>query len=103
LSDELTLIENYNYERVRVFDIQPTFIPDGVKDPATTIVASDDIKSAVTTGVVWDTRDYVFDATGAAGTARRWNTPVDPWGATSTITNRNCPPPAISPLFGSSS
>lgn len=62
LSDELTLIENYNYERVRVFDIQPSFVPDGEKDPSTTIAASDDIKSAVTTGVVWDTRDYVFDA-----------------------------------------
>ena len=63
LSDELSLIENYNYERVRVFDIQPTFVPDGVKPDSETIVASDDIKSAVTTGVVWDTRDYVFDAT----------------------------------------
>lgn len=62
LSDELSLIENYNYERVRVFDIQPQFVPDGIKDPSLTIVPSDDIKSAVTTGVVWDTRDYVFDA-----------------------------------------
>ena len=62
LSDELSLIENYNYERVRVFDIAPNFAPDGVKPASETIAASDDIKSAVTTGVVWDTRDYVFDA-----------------------------------------
>jgi outer membrane protein insertion porin family len=63
LSDQLSLIENYNYERVRVYDIQPTFIPDGVKPDSEVIPASDDIKSAVTTGVVWETRDYVFDAT----------------------------------------
>ncbi|MBK8574169.1 MAG: outer membrane protein assembly factor BamA [Elusimicrobia bacterium] len=63
LSDQLSLIENYNYERVRVFDIQPAFIPDGVKPAAEVIPPSDDIKSAVTTGVVWETRDYVFDAT----------------------------------------
>ncbi|MBL0350811.1 MAG: outer membrane protein assembly factor BamA [Elusimicrobia bacterium] len=60
LSDELSLIENYNYERVRVFDIEPKFI--GNDDPANNIAPSDDIKSAVTTGVVWDTRDNVFDA-----------------------------------------
>lgn len=62
LSDQLSLIENFNYERVRIFDIQPAFVPDGVKPDTEVIAAADDIKSAFTTGVVYDTRDYVFDA-----------------------------------------
>ncbi len=61
LSDRLSLIENYNYERIRVFDVEPRFI--GNPDPANNIVPTDDIKSAFTSGVVWDTRDNVFDAT----------------------------------------
>jgi outer membrane protein insertion porin family len=62
LSDQLSLIENYNYERVRIYDVQPTFQPDGIKPESSTIAETDDIKSSFTTGVVWDTRDYVFDA-----------------------------------------
>lgn len=62
LSDQLSLIENYNYERVRIYDVQPTFQPDGFKPESETIAETDDIKSSFTTGVVWDTRDYVFDA-----------------------------------------
>jgi outer membrane protein insertion porin family len=62
LSDELSLIENYNYERVRIFDIQPEFLPEVGKDDSLVIAPADDIKSAVTTGVIYDTRDYVFDA-----------------------------------------
>ncbi|MBL0058351.1 MAG: outer membrane protein assembly factor BamA [Elusimicrobia bacterium] len=60
LSDQLSLIENYSYERVRVFDVDPKFV--GNLNPAMNITPSDDIKSAVTTGVVLDTRDNVFDA-----------------------------------------
>lgn len=59
LTENLTLIENYNYERVRVFDVDPQFTSTSTLTP---LFPSDDIKSAFTTGVVWDTRDNVFDA-----------------------------------------
>lgn len=62
LSDQLSLIENYSYERVRVFNVQPEFKVGGSPPAESTIAETDDIKSAFTTGVVWDTRDYVFDA-----------------------------------------
>jgi outer membrane protein insertion porin family len=61
ITDRLSLIENYTYERVRVFDIEPRFTVS--TDTVNFIPDSDDIKSAFTTGVVWDTRDNYFDAT----------------------------------------
>lgn len=60
LTDHLSLIENYNYERVRVFDIDGEFLINS--DPALVIPPSDDIKSAFTTGLVFDNRDNYFDA-----------------------------------------
>jgi outer membrane protein insertion porin family len=60
LTDTLSLIENYNYERVRVYDVDPEFVNN--VNPLNNIEASDDIKSAFTTGLVLDTRDNYFDA-----------------------------------------
>lgn len=60
LTDRLSLIENYNYERVRVFDIDAEFQTN--TNPDLVIKPSDDIKSAFTTGIVYDNRDNYFDA-----------------------------------------
>jgi len=60
LTDNLSLIENYNYERVRVFDVNTEWLNN--PDPALTIPPSDDQKSSITTGLEWDTRDNYFDA-----------------------------------------
>jgi outer membrane protein insertion porin family len=56
LSEHLSLIHNYNYELVRIYDVDPFF----ADDPA--LKESEDVTSSLTNGIVHDTRDNVFDA-----------------------------------------
>ncbi|MBN1823977.1 MAG: outer membrane protein assembly factor BamA [Endomicrobiales bacterium] len=53
LSDNLSLLFAYSYEDIEVFEIDP--------DLVSTISASKDITSSLSSSVVWDTRDNIFD------------------------------------------
>ncbi len=61
LTDRLSLIHTYSFEDVRIFDIDQAHT--GNLDPAQNISSAHDITSSLTNGVVYDTRDNIFDAT----------------------------------------
>ncbi|OGS18794.1 MAG: outer membrane protein assembly factor BamA [Elusimicrobia bacterium RIFOXYA2_FULL_50_26] len=56
INDYLSFLFSYTYEEVSVFDIEvsTTFAPD--------LVAAHDITSSISSQVVWDSRDNIFDA-----------------------------------------
>ncbi|HRY29782.1 MAG TPA: outer membrane protein assembly factor BamA [Elusimicrobiota bacterium] len=54
ITEQLSLIHNYSYEEVRIYDIDSEHIND--------ISPSEDITSSLTNGIVLDTRDNIFDA-----------------------------------------
>jgi len=60
LTDHLSLYHSYTFERLVTHDIDPFFVNH--PDPLYQIVGRDDIKSSITNGVSYDTRDYYLDA-----------------------------------------
>lgn len=61
ITDRLSTYHAYTYERLRTHNIEPFFAAH--PNPDFRIEDRDEIKSAVTNGVSYDTRDYYFDAT----------------------------------------
>ncbi|MBN1621956.1 MAG: outer membrane protein assembly factor BamA [Endomicrobiales bacterium] len=57
LSDYLSLLFSYSYEEIEVFDVDETPV---VKD---NVPETHDITSSISSQVVWDTRDNIFNAT----------------------------------------
>ncbi len=65
LTERLSLIHDYSYEKVRIFDIDDQFDPNkaSTSTPVNLLInPSENVTSSLTNGVVWDTRDNVFDA-----------------------------------------
>jgi outer membrane protein insertion porin family len=60
ITEKFSLIHNYSYEEVRIFDIDPQHT--GNPDPNLNVVPLRKISSSLTNGFVYDSRDNVFDA-----------------------------------------
>lgn len=54
LSDYLSLQFSYSYEDIRVFDIDPAVV--------TSVSPSHDVTSSLSSQIIWDSRDNIFDA-----------------------------------------
>jgi outer membrane protein insertion porin family len=61
LTDRLSLIHSYSYERVSKFNVKQIYVDE--PDPARRILPGKTIISSLTNGLIYDTRDNVFDAT----------------------------------------
>jgi len=76
LTDRLSLIHTYAYEETRIFDIDPAFVNDPVLRP------SRDVTSSFTNGIIYDSRDNVFDATRGFRESLTVQTAGGPFGGT---------------------
>jgi outer membrane protein insertion porin family len=80
LTDRLSLLHNYRFEAVRDFDIEPQHLNNA--DPALNLAPQKDRRSSLTNGVIYDTRDNVFDPSRGSRHAASFELVGGPLGGT---------------------